>query len=273
VELAPEDRAQFGSLTGLNVVGPDGGTIPTTKVDGVTRSFTTNGSGSYSVRATYTNPGGSEFQTTFATIAGEQDIEQPAQVRVTSSPGAGTYALVGNNLNGGDVAQESGGADTVVTVETESADALNRRVQVYLQGVDLPPDSTATIQFTDKQGRSLGQYVPVTVHMQDFDTDDALLYRNGEPVETESADALSINSSGTSTRITTRTDEAGAVEIATNSDPGLIERLQFAISTIDLDLPLTMTLIDVRGLGVLCLIGHTQRRRRGSAGGSQGGVA
>jgi hypothetical protein len=227
VRLRPSEDSEYRNLTAVTVYGPDGTQIDANITSSRAARFTTAGAGVHHVRATYTNLDGDQFTTTFRVKAGSQGLALPASVRVVESP-TGTYALVGDGLESGDVTVQQGGAQTSIVAQIPEGGDVPSKVRVHTEGLSAPPTSTLHVQVVrGDEGEPVSRNVRVEVYGAAL-PDDALLYRNGDPLPRGDSPRGIVNASdGGTARITTYTAADGSVTIETNSDPSWWDRVQY----------------------------------------------
>ncbi len=238
-ELHPEDSTEYRNITGIEVYGPSGASV-TAHVTGAREvNWTTAGAGDYLVRITYVNPGGQSGVVSFGVEAGDQGLAMPAGVRVGSGPAAGTYALVGDALESGDVdVAEGGGAVDITAVVAEDAD-VPTKLHVYATGAEMDPDATVSIDVVRGSDRAgISRHVRIIAHLQAV-PDDALLRRNGEPLPRGESTAGTVEARSDSLVVTSYTDDGASLDIQTNSNPSVIDRAWWTVQyrTPDFDVP------------------------------------
>ena len=265
----PAETADVKRLESVRVFDPAGGEIVANTTGGRTAQFTTNGSGTYHIEAVYSNLDGYNFSTTFQVVAGQQDQNMPASMRVVEST-IGTYALTGESLDAGAVEIENGGSDVTVFARIPNASDPPGRLHVYTHAVTLPPDSSLDVHVVrGAERRAVQQTVGVTIHTASL-PDDAYVYRMGsQPLPAESQTRFgSVTEQGGHTVIQTYTDENGHVSVNTNANPGWLDRVQWLWRTYvpEVSLPFTLHSPLSAGIAPFAAVGVTvaayRRRRR-----------
>jgi len=237
--LTPADAANFRAVEGVDVTLPNGTTVSGMVTGARSAAFDTVGAGDYHVEVTYSNPAGRTFSVATGITAGGQGLAMPAGVRVASGPAAGTYALVGEDLSGGSVELESGGAAATITAQIPRGETPPRKLHVYTTGASLQPDADVSVRVVEGAEKAgISRRVRVIAHLQS-PPDGALLRRDGEPLPREGSKRADVVDEPGSLLIKTWTAEDGTVELSVNSNPGVIDRVTWRIDrTLDsLSLP------------------------------------
>lgn len=217
------------NITKLEVYAPDG-TLAQSSITGAkSGEFQTSGAGVYSIRATFETADGGTGTATWRVQAADTARKMPAGVRVMDSP-FGTYALVGDGLEGGTVDVSNGGATVDVVAQSatnaEGEAQIPQEIHVYTSGTSLPPDATVNVRVVKgSQQEAVSQHIKTVVHLARFDTSKAVLYRNGEPLpRSGEAPTGSVRTTANSVVITTYTDAEGHLKLRSNANAGFGER-------------------------------------------------
>lgn len=229
IRIRPRDSAKFGTVKNVTAYGPKGNEVPAVITGRETVAVETDGAGAYSLRVTVTNPAGKEFVITPRFLAGETDYSLPPGLRVVESP-LGTYAVVGEGLSNGRVKMENGGSRLILTA-TQEAGARVGQLETYTTGVSTPPSTELVLRVEHQNGSLVQRHVKTTVHMQSI-SDSGIAWRFNDPLPEDGAVYGKATTKGGQTKIETYTNENGELAITTNSDPGIVERIEYEVKTI-----------------------------------------
>jgi hypothetical protein len=267
VEVHPDDQSTFAEVTNMTVRGPDGSTIETSNItDGTTASFTTNGAGVHSIRFVVESTSGGTVTDVVQISAADTDESLRPSIYAHSGP-LGTYALVGDGFESGDVETTSTGSLEVVGVLGADQEIPNT-VDVFMEGVDVGTESTTTIRIVRSESRqSVRANVPLVVHTPMLNSPDdsrshkTLVRANGNPI-TWAGDTrfgvVEMDDDGASIKAYTADD--GTLTLSLDNTPTWIERTNFTLDTDYPWIPLTVgTTPLLSGFVVVSL-----RRRRSS---------
>jgi hypothetical protein len=269
--LHPSEDSSFAKISSATVYQPDGSTSPA-DVSGSEIAFSTNGSGTYAVDVVAENTKGTPYHETFRVHAGSADVDMPPGVRMRDTQ-FGTVALATDGAQEADVSLSDDRSEATIGVELAEGTDLSDGLHVYSTGALSGNEQTIRVRALDDGGRQLGQSVGVTIHHDDL-SQDALIYRNGDPV---AGDAKVVHGSNASaaTSIQTVTTSDGTVEIEVNRDPSVVDRVSYRVqstlASISLPSPATASpppapsapMPMLGGLGALALAGDLARRNRG----------
>lgn len=238
VEIHPDDQSTFREVTNMTVRGPDGSTIETSNIsDGTTASFTTNGAGTHSIRFSVESTNGGTFTDVVQISAADSDETLRPSIYAHSGP-LGTYALVGDGFESGDVETTSTGSLEVVGVLGADQDVPNT-ADVFLEGVDVGTESTTTVRVVRGESRqSVRANVPLVVHTPMLNSpDDSRSYKtlvraNSNPI-TWSGDTrfgvVEMDDDGASIKAYTADD--GTLTLSLDNTPTWGERQSFWLDT------------------------------------------
>lgn len=233
VDVAPEDDAPFGRVAGGTVIGPDGSTI-STNVSGDEISFDTAGQGRHVVKVRYEDTNGNTFVTPIRVVAGNRSLDMPATLRVESAPAGGTFALVGDGLEGGDVITNDARSEVSLTARVPPDGETPDRIKVWASGLQVPTEADVGLSTVDTSGQSIGERVPTTMHLPSV-PDEGLLYRQGggefEPFPPEGSQYGTWTRDADQATIRTVTSESGTVNIRRDAAPSFIEELWYDTQT------------------------------------------
>lgn len=255
----PDTETDFDAITGLEVNGPNG--VVTSNITGDnTATFKTDGEGVYRAEVTYENLDGDNFSTVYRVKAADTDYASEAQVRVAQSP-TGTYALVGDGLSGGTVNVKQGGSATTVVAQVAEGDDIPDRIHVHTTGLDLPASATTTVRAVrGEDQQAVSEHVRVVLHSQRL-PDGATLYANEKALPVDGNNQFgSTSRTADSLVVKTWTDKSGVLEIKSDANPGIIERLRYRFDK-RVDLPFGF-IFPAGGLGGLAAAGLLFGRRR-----------
>jgi len=267
VEIHPDDQSTFGEVTSMTVRGPDGSTIESSNItDGTTASFTTNGQGVHSIRFTVESTGGGTFTDVVQLEAAETDETMRPSIYAHSGP-LGTYALVGDGFEAGDVETSPSGSLEIVGILDNDAEIPNT-VDVFTEGVDVGSESTTTVRIVRGESRqNVRANVPIVFHTPTLNSpEDArdhrtLVRANGNPVTWDGSTRFGVveqDDDGAS--IQAYTGDGGVLTLSIDNTPSWFERTSFSLDTNYPWLPLTVSSSPL--LGGFVIVAH---RRRGAA--------
>jgi predicted RecB family endonuclease len=271
MNLHPTEDSSFATVSSATVYHPDGSTSQA-DVSGSEIAFTTNGSGTYAVDVVAENTKGTPYHETIRVHAGSADVDMPPGVRMRDTQ-FGTVALATDGAQEADVSISDDRSEATIGVGLAEGTDLSDGIHVYSTGALSGDEQTIRVRALDESGRQLGQSVGVTIHHDDL-SQDALIYRNDDPI-TGDAKVVHGSNASAATSIQTVTTSDGTVEIDVNRDPSLVDRasyrVQSALATIDLPSPGQITsppapsapMPALGGLGALALAGGLARRNRG----------
>lgn len=224
--LHPTTPSEVANITGLTVHGPGGSQVASSITGEREAEFNTSGAGTYHVSVTFDDPDGNEFTTTFQVRADDRDRSMPPGLRVVSSP-VGVYALTGDGLDAGSVDVSGGGSAATITAQVGAGEDAPQRLQIYAHGLDLAPDNDLTVRIVQGDSQqALSQTIVTTIHLASL-PEDALLYRNEDPLVRNGETSWgAVETNASATTIETFTEPDGTVTVSTNADPGLLDRAQ-----------------------------------------------
>ena len=268
LNINPSGSAPFDKVEGVSVRAPDGSDRPASITGPNSVQFATNGSGIYSVRTVFSTPNGKNHTLVQRVRAGEASVDMPATVRVKTSP-FGSMAVVGDGLSDGEVSLDQGGTALSVVAEVPQGKDAPGELKVDATDSSLPPDGTVSVRVVEGPARqSIGQHIETTVHLGGM-SENTLVYRNDEPLTSDSKLGTIRRSAGQST-VKTHTDEQGTLTIRRNSDPSLVERASWFVETRIPDVSLFAGVdfealggaSTVGGLGLVPIVGILAARKR-----------
>lgn len=240
VRLNPAEESSFRNLTSVKGYGPGGQTLSVGNISGRSFTFTTNGEGVHVLRMTLTDLDGNQYVETLRVKTGETDMNRLASIRAKESV-LGTYAVVGDGLDGGDMEITTDGPEFTARIG-QDADVPNE-IHVYSEGLTTNAASSTTVRVVrGEAGESVKSHTRVVLHTPSL-TENAIVYRNGnQPITTDAATRYGrVTKRADGTTIQTYTDASGEVSVRTINAPGVIDRaLYWARTQISgLDLPIT----------------------------------
>ncbi|WP_373189976.1 S8 family serine peptidase [Halolamina sp.] len=245
-ELRGTDDSTITNITTVEAFGPDGSTVTTSVTGKRTGSLATNGKGVHMARVTFETADGQTGTVTVRLAASNVDRKLPPGIQVRESP-FGTFALVGDGFEAGDVEVEPGGSRITVTGQIPEDGEAPNTVHVYTSAVSLPSDSVVNIRVVrGADGQAVTKHVPVSVHMSAFELAESTAYRGGDAIPLpggNSAGNVTVN--GSEVLVDTYTDENGELTLSTNTNPGIVDRVRYRV-----DLFVGQIEVPSTGLGV-----------------------
>ncbi len=246
VEVHPDSESTFRGVEEMTVRGPDGETIATSNIsDGTTASFTTDGAGVHSIRFTIESTSGDTFTDVVQIEAADTDETLRPSIYAHSGP-LGTYALVGDGFESGDVETTSTGSIEIVGQLGNDAEVPNT-VDVFAEGVDVGTESATTVRIVRGESRQgVRANVPIVFHTPMLNSpDDArshktLVRANGNPVAWDGSTRYGVveqDNDGASIRAFTA--DNGVLTLSLDNTPSWWERTNFSWDTNYPWLPLT----------------------------------
>lgn len=269
-----EPGGKFGALQSVEVIGPVGQFVNTTNVSDGEASFTTNGSGRYKVRLTFTNAGGQEFVEVVGLIAGEKGRARPPTLRGETSP-IGMFAVVSDGLDSGDI--ETAAAETQVRVAAIiSADAeVPPAIHVHTQAIDTAADYTTTVRVLRAPDDQAIRKRTTVIHHGASVPSNAIMYRQQEqPLPRNGTNEYGrTHYQGNQSVVESYTDAGGSLSVRRITEPSLLDSIVYNVRLQSPSwVPVTVSVPDLGGVtsavglllldlgGVLLLV---LRRRRG----------
>jgi len=118
-----------------------------------------------------------------------------------------------------------------VTAQIGADEDAPARTHLYAHSTDLPPTSTLNVNIVRGENqRAVQRHVEITAHLPAITSENPTLYRNEEALPRNGEGQLaSVSTSSDETTIVTVTDARGSLELQTNSNPGLSERISWWI--------------------------------------------
>jgi hypothetical protein len=201
-------------------------------------AFDTTTSGTHIVAVRYADTGARVYEVPVTVTAQQSDRDLPPTLRVSSSAATGTFAVVGDGLSGGDVAIDSGSGVARVVARTDSDIS---RLEAFTQSVSLPTEGQVELSIVDSDGRPAGEYTRVQLHLPRL-PDGGLLWREGPdgdriPLPVGESEWGTVNVTADQTIVDTVTDEDGVLTVHRNTDPSLLDRLQYQVQRLLAQLP------------------------------------
>jgi hypothetical protein len=269
VQIHPGSDSTFRTITAMTVYGPGGDELDTTNItDGTTASFTTKGEGVHSIRFTVESTDSGTF-TDVVRVEAAASAETMRPSIYAHSGALGTYAVVGDGFQSGDVDLANDGSVEVVGVLANGGD-IPTTVDVFTEGLSTSAESTTTVRIVRGETReSVRKNIPVVVHGPRLNSPDdsrdyeAIAYANSKPVTWDGSTRYGVieqDNDGSSIQAYTADD--GVLTLKVNNDPGRLERFTFSLQQ---RFPWAFG-IGFLGSGTSLLAGFVLvRRRRGAA--------
>jgi len=226
ITLIGDDETQVTDITSARAVAPDGTELNTTVEDSRTARFTTHGAGTHYVEITFETASGKQGTLTHRIAAGDADQAMPPGIRLKNTP-FGTVAVVGDGFKTGSVDVRNGGTSIDVTAQVSANDDAPAQTHLYAHGMNLPPTSTLSMNIVrGEEQRAVQRHVEVTAHLPVIASGNAVLYRGEDALpRSGEGDLASVSTSGDETTIVTVTNSRGSLQLKTNNNPGLDERI------------------------------------------------
>lgn len=232
LEVNPAEESDYRQLANATVYAPSGAVLDA-NVSSSGLTFRPEETGTHQMKLQLETTGGDVVTETVRVKAVRpgESADMPEGVRVHKGI-TGKFAVTGDGIQSASIRSE--GSSTKLGVVLPEESSPRKGVHVYPQGALSGAKGTIDVRVMRGSEQGTGVEVPVVVHSAKL-SEDALLYRNGEPVTDGSGTAAGrVEQTPGSTLIHTYSDTDGELQIRYNNDPSRLEKFWFGVQTVSL---------------------------------------